>query len=126
MGERLKAIRRALGITQQKFADRLNVNRGTLANYEIGKNEPIDAVIKSICREFHVNETWLRTGEGTMFQERSRVDELTDFISTIMDDDDGFRLALITVLSRLEPEQWETLADLAERLVQEMEAQNSE
>lgn len=126
MGERLKAIRRALGITQQKFADRLNVNRGTLANYEIGKNEPIDAVIKSICREFHVNETWLRTGEGAMFQERSRVDELTDFISTIMDDDDGFRLALITVLSRLEPEQWETLADLAERLVQEMEAQNSE
>lgn len=123
VGERLKTIRKALGITQQKFADRLNVNRGTLANYEIGKNEPIDAIVISICREFRVNETWLRTGEGEMFQKRSRVDELTDFISSIMDDDDGFRLALITVLSRLEPEQWKTLANIAEQLTREMEAQ---
>ena len=76
-----------------------------------------------ICREFRVNETWLRTGEGEMFQKRSRVDELTDFISSIMNDDDGFRLALITVLSRLEPEQWKTLANIAEQLTREMEVQ---
>lgn len=126
MEQRIKEIRKLAHLTQTEFGEKIGTKGNTVTGYETGLRTPSDAVIKSICREFHVNETWLRTGEGAMFQERSRVDELTDFISTIMDDDDGFRLALITVLSRLEPEQWETLADLAERLVQEMEAQNSE
>ena len=65
--ERIKEMRKALGLTQQEFADRLNIKRGTMANYEIGRNEPIDAVISLICREFNVSETWLRTGKGEMF-----------------------------------------------------------
>lgn len=64
MNERLKKIRNILNLTQQEFADKLNIKRGTVANYEIGRNEPIDAVITLICKEFGVNEVWLRTGEG--------------------------------------------------------------
>ena len=64
MNERIKQLRSRLGLTQQEFADKLGIKRGTLANYEIGRNEPIDAVISLICREFEVNEVWLRTGEG--------------------------------------------------------------
>jgi transcriptional regulator with XRE-family HTH domain len=64
MNERIKQLRSRLGMTQQEFADKLGIKRGTLANYEIGRNEPIDAVISLICREFEVNEVWLRTGEG--------------------------------------------------------------
>ncbi len=64
MKDRLKALRKELGLTQEKFADRLGVKRNTIATYEIGRNEPIDAVISLICKEFHVNEVWLRTGEG--------------------------------------------------------------
>lgn len=64
MNERIKQLRSRLGMTQQEFADKLGIKRGTLANYEIGRNEPIDAVISLICREFEVNEAWLRTGEG--------------------------------------------------------------
>ena len=67
MEARLKAVRKAVGLTQQEFADRLGIKRGAVANYEIGRNDPIDAVISLICREFGVNETWLRTGEGEMF-----------------------------------------------------------
>lgn len=66
MNERIKKLRKALNLTQQEFAERLKIGRGTLANYEVGRNEPIDAVISLICREFNVNETWLRTGEGKM------------------------------------------------------------
>lgn len=66
MNERIKKIRKAAGLTQQEFSERLNIGRGTLANYEVGRNEPIDAVISLICREFNVNEKWLRTGEGEM------------------------------------------------------------
>lgn len=64
MNERIKQLRSRLGMTQQEFADKLGIKRGTLANYEIGRNKPIDAVISLICREFEVNEVWLRTGEG--------------------------------------------------------------
>ena len=64
MNERIKQLRSRLGMTQQEFADKLGIKRGTLANYEIGRNEPIDAIISLICREFEVNEVWLRTGEG--------------------------------------------------------------
>lgn len=71
MNERIKKLRKALGLTQQEFSKRLNIGRGTLANYEVGRNEPIDAVISLICHEFNVDETWLRTGEGEMFQKPS-------------------------------------------------------
>lgn len=64
MKDRIKAIRKYLGITQQEMADRIGIKRNTIANYEIGRNVPIDAVISLICREFGVNEVWLRTGEG--------------------------------------------------------------
>lgn len=64
MKDRIKAIRKNLGITQQEMADRIGIKRNTIANYEIGRNVPIDAVISLICREFGVNEVWLRTGEG--------------------------------------------------------------
>ena len=67
MNERIKELRKALNLTQQEFADRLNIKRGAIANYEVGRNEPIDAVISLICREFNVNEEWLRDGSGEMF-----------------------------------------------------------
>lgn len=67
MKERLKKIRKELDMTQQQFAERIGVKRNSYANYETGRNTPIDAVIKSICREFNVNEEWLRTGNGEMF-----------------------------------------------------------
>lgn len=71
MNERIKKVRKANGLTQQEFANRLNIGRGTLANYEVGRNEPIDAVVSLICREFNVNKNWLCTGEGEMLVESS-------------------------------------------------------
>ena len=78
MNERIKKIRKFFNLTQQEFSDRLKIKRGTIASYEIGRNEPIDAVISLICREFNVNEAWLRTGEGNMFNktESSAVERL--------------------------------------------------
>lgn len=67
MNERIKALRKALGITQQAFADRLGIRQNTIAKYETGRGNPTTAVVSLICREFSVNETWLRTGAGDMF-----------------------------------------------------------
>lgn len=77
-GERLKKVRKAFDLTQQEFADKIGSKRNTVATYEMGRNDPSAAVISLICREFHVNETWLRTGEGEMFNQEteSTVDRL--------------------------------------------------
>ena len=97
-------MRKSLGLTQQEFADRLNIGRGTLANYEVGRNEPIDAVIALICREFDVNEYWLRTGEGNMFIQKSRGDEIAAFVGDILREPD-FRQRFVSVLARMTPEE---------------------
>lgn len=67
MNERIRKLRRTLDLTQKEFGDRIGVKGNTIATYEGGRNEPIDSVISLICREFNVNEKWLRTGEGEMF-----------------------------------------------------------
>ena len=67
-GERLKDLRKNLNLTQQDFANRIGVKRNTIANYEVNRNVPVDAVISLICREFNVNEEWLRHGTGEMFR----------------------------------------------------------
>ena len=78
MNTRIKKLRKELDLTQQAFADKLGVKRNTVATYETGKSNPSDAAIALICREFNVNEEWLRTGEGDMFKPESKdaLDEL--------------------------------------------------
>lgn len=68
VGERIKKLRKMLDLTQQKFGERIGIKGNTVAQYELGRNEPIDAVLSLICREFGVNEEWLRTGEGEIFK----------------------------------------------------------
>lgn len=68
MKERIKKIRKELDLTQQEFADRLHIKRNTVASYETGKSNLSDGAISLVCREFNVNEEWLRNGEGEMFK----------------------------------------------------------
>ena len=119
MHERLKALRKALNLTQQEFADALHVQRGTIGNYEVGRNEPVDSVIALICREFDVNETWLRTGDGEMFRSISREEEIALIIGKILKGDDDFRRRFIAVMCRLSPEQWDTVEDIFTALSEE-------
>ena len=69
MNERLKQLRKSLHYTQQEFADKLGIKRNTVATYEAGKSNPSDAAVLLICREFNVNEDWLRNGNEPMFIE---------------------------------------------------------
>ena len=72
LNERIKAIRKEKKLTQSEFGAIIGVKGNTITNYESGNRAPSDAVIFSICREFNVNESWLRTGEGKMFREDER------------------------------------------------------
>lgn len=117
MKDRLKKIRKSLDMTQLKFAERIGVKQNTVAQYEIGRNEPIDSVITLICREFNVNETWLRTGEGEMFLEVSKDEEIASFVGRIqMEDKINFKKRFVSALAKLDEDEWEVL----EKLVLEM------
>ncbi len=83
MNERLKELRKNIGITQQDFADKLGLKRNTIATYEIGKATPSDRVISDICSKYNVNEDWLRNGQGDMFRKPS--DEIGYYVEGLLE-----------------------------------------
>ena len=76
MNERIKEIRQKAGLTQAEFAEKINLSRNYVAMMEIGQREPSARTISDICKEFNVNETWLRTGSGEMLRPQRRVEEI--------------------------------------------------
>lgn len=110
MKNRIKHLRKSLNMTQEQFANRLNIKRNTLANYEIGRNEPIDAVVSLICREYSVNEDWLRYGTGDMFTEIDKENQLMTWAGNVLkDESDSFRRRFVNMLMELDEDGWEAL-----------------
>ena len=110
MYKHLKKIRKELDMTQQEFADGIGIARGNISAYEVGKNAPSDAVISLICTKYNVNEKWLRTGEGEMFIELSRSDEIAQFVGQLMtEEDDSFKKRLVSGLAALDDNGWKVL-----------------
>lgn len=127
MNERIKLLRKALELNQTDFGARIGVKQGTVAAYESGARVPLDSVIVSICREFGVSESWLRSGEGEMFLQLSREEEITKFcMSIIRDPDSEFQRQFVSVLARLEPPQWQLLSDMADKLLAQRDAQKKD
>ncbi len=120
MNERIKQIRKELNLTQHEFANKLGIARGNIAAYEVKKNAPSDAVISLICKEFNVNETWIRTGEGDPFLPRTRNQIITDFTADLLrEENDSFRRRFIEALSILDVNDWKTLEKIAEALIKD-------
>ena len=125
VGSRIKELRNSLDLTQQKFADRLGIQRGAIANYELERNVPIDAVISLICREFNVREAWLRDGEGEMLEVKPRAEELGELVRKLLADrPESFRSRLITSLLRFEPDspEWQILDNIYNSIPAEKES----
>lgn len=123
MKERLKEIRKTLGLTQQEFADELGISRNNIASYETGKSNPGDSVILLICRTFNVNENYLRKGEGEMFIQLDRKDQLVLWASEVLNNEsESFRKRLIDALKVLDKSEWELLANIAETLVKQKDS----
>ena len=123
MKDRIKVVRKALGLSQTDFGSKIGVKQGTVAAYESGARVPLDSVIVSICREFNVNEHWLRTGEGEMFVQLSREEEITRFaMEVIRDPASEFQRQLISTMARLEPAQWKLMEQMLDQLIRQRTA----
>lgn len=80
MNERFALIRKALNLTTRKFGEKINITGGAVTNMEKGKRNITDRVISDVCREFYVNEEWLRYGIGEMFKEEDTF-SLDDYLN---------------------------------------------
>ena len=118
MNERIKELRKALGLTMEKFGKRLGVKKNSVSQWESGVNNLTDQMFKSICREFNVNEEWLGSGEGEMFQIPD--DEDAALVSEVLENpDDKFYQMLLNMVrayKQLSPESKKVAEDFIDQL----------
>ena len=115
-GERVKQARKSLGLTMEKFGERLGVTKTAISLIESGKNNLTDANIKAICREFNVDYIWLTTGEGEMFVDSD--DDFIEKIDRIMAGESDIRKNAIKALVNASTEDIEALERLIDLYLQ--------
>ena len=118
--ERIKELRKELGLNQEEFGERLGVSRSVIANIEydrLKRPDQKESLYKLICKEFNVNEEWLRTGNGEMFVPLTRNQLITDFATDLIMEDNTFKKRLVEALAKLDESEWEVLEKLAENLI---------
>ena len=127
MNERVKAVRKSkeINLTLEKFGERLGLKKSTLSSIENGRNTLTDQNIKAICREFNVNENWLRTGEGNMFRELPEEEETATIVSDLLEDgkENPFYEIILEIMStyqELSPKSQEVLRDASSKLLEKL------
>lgn len=126
IAERVKFLRKdVLHLTQQEFADAINISRSNMANVETDRIAATDRTISDICREFGVSEQWLRTGEGDVLQPMSKDEELAAFFGDVLSDNDPFKKAFLSALAKLDVDEWKLLANIAMQTVENLNSEQS-
>jgi transcriptional regulator with XRE-family HTH domain len=115
--DRFKELRKELNVTQQEFADKLKISRNFVAQIEMGSKVPSDRTIDDVCREFNVDEEWLRTGNGDMFVPGIKDKQISAMLADVMKSgEDSFRHRLVSALARLDDEGWDNLEKLIDMI----------
>lgn len=117
MKERIKELRTQLGLTQQKFADKLGLKRQTIAAYEIGNIEPSDSTLLLICKEFNVNEVWLRTGEGEMNIPTNPDDRYASNLGKLQRTDNDTIIRWVNMIAETNPEVLKQVESFMKKLL---------
>ena len=117
---RIAAVIQASGLTKTAFSKKIGLSQPFVSQLANGDASPSDRTIADICREFNVNEHWLRTGEGEMFSTLSREEEITRFaMEVIRDPGSEFQRQLIATMARLEPAQWKLMEQMLDQLIRQ-------
>ena len=123
MNNRIREVREHFKLTQTEFGERLGVSRDVIGNIEYNRlknpkqKEPI---IKLICSTFGVNEIWLRSGEGEMFQAMTEDEELAAYLGDVMNDEPEIFLRRLTLeMKNWAPAVWQMLEEICKRLATE-------
>lgn len=120
MNERIRQLRKALGLTLEAFGEKIGLTRSAVSNIENGHRQPTKQVVAFICREYNVNMNWLRTGEGEMFIELDADDEIAAYVArTLKDEKAVYQRKMLLFFSRLSPELLNELENKAKEILGE-------
>lgn len=116
--DRLRELRKSVGLSQTKFGEKVGVGLGVIRNLEDGLTSPAPMFLDLICRTYGCDRIWLETGEGEMFRTPTRDEQITDFVGKTLfgDDDNDFAKQLLSILAALDDNGWKTLKAAAEVL----------
>lgn len=120
IGTQIKELRKKLSMTQSEFAEAINLSRNYIAMMEIDQREPSDRTIQDICEKFNVNEIWLRTGEGEPFQKETRQEQIMRFATQTVKGSEEFRKAFVSMLAKMDADDWGNLEKLFGNLANEL------
>lgn len=112
MNNRLINLRKnTLKMSQKEFGKRIGKEQPTITGYENGTIEITNKTISDICREFNVNEEWLRSGTGKMFKEMTEQDIIKQKINNQLKDGDEFTKNVLYQIAQLTPEEWKAIEE---------------
>lgn len=118
MEERIKKLRKELGLTQEEFSSKIDLSRNFIAQIESGKKVPSDRTIRDICRTFKVDYDWLVYGDGDeMFADDNG--DAQAIVDSVMTGDNEFAREILVKLSKLSEEHWQQLKEIFEELTKE-------
>lgn len=121
MKDRLFWLRKSeLKLSREKFGERVGMSGSEIRNIEDGVTRLKENKIPLICREFSVNEVWLRTGEGEPFKEESREEQIMRFATQTVKGSEAFRKAFVSMLAKMDAEDWGNLEKLFDNLANEL------
>ena len=117
MNERIKQVRLSAKLSQTEFAEKILVSRSAVCKMESGENSPSEQTVKLICQEFNVNGEWLRTGNGEMFVELSKDEQISAMLGEIQrSGDENFKYRLVSALCKLSESDWTALENLVDMI----------
>lgn len=117
IGDRIKQVRKDNQLTIVKFGERIGISNPAVSMIESGKSNPSDQTIRSICREFKVNEIWLRTGDGEMHQALTENEELAIFTGEVLAAaPEDIRKRILSAIAKWTPEMWKLAEKIADQL----------
>lgn len=119
MHTRINEIVKKSGLTKTDFAKRLGLSQPFVSRICNGESTPSDRTISDICREFGCDEVWLRTGEGEPFRQETRQEQIMRFAVQTVKGSDEFRKSFVSMLAKLDPEDWENLSKIYRKLLEE-------
>ena len=123
---RISLVIKESGLTKTAFAKKINISQPHISKIALGESVPSDRTIADICREFNVNEDWLRTGRGDPYIQLSRDEELAQFFGDVMKGEDpDFRRRLLSVMTRLAADEGARLEQMAWKLVDERQQEQT-
>ena len=118
IGNRIAYCIEKLDMKKIDFAKKLNVSSAFITQLTKGVAQPSDRTINDICDKFNVNEQWLRTGEGEMFRQLTRDEEIAAFLGSIIKEDENeFRKRLVSAMAKLDEKDWKEIERLANKLI---------